>query len=66
MIVEYCCYGNLRQYLRERRPTGPPLPEPPEKLTLLDLTSYAYQVSKGMEYLAAKKVCVQYDSPLTL
>ena len=56
VIVEYCHHGNLRQYLRARRPTCPPLPEPPEKLSLLDLTSYAYQVSKGMEYLASKKV----------
>eukprot|EP00795_Rhopilema_esculentum_P012395 gene12395-3053_t len=60
VIVEYCRFGNLRQFLRERRPTGPPLPEPPEKLTLFDLTSYAYQVSKGMEYLASKK-CIHRD-----
>eukprot|EP00794_Sanderia_malayensis_P005560 gene5560-6245_t len=60
VIVEYCHYGNLRQYLRERRPTSAPLREPTEKLTLLDLTSYAYQVSKGMEYLASKK-CIHRD-----
>ncbi|XP_065071591.1 fibroblast growth factor receptor 4-like isoform X2 [Rhopilema esculentum] len=60
VIVEYCRFGNLRQFLRERRPTGPPLPEPPEKLTLFDLASYAYQVSKGMEYLSSKK-CIHRD-----
>lgn len=32
--------------------------EPREKLHLSDLVSFAYQVSRGMEYLESKKVCI--------
>ena len=56
VIVEFCRYGDLRQYLKERRPTVPPTPSEEPPITLLDLTSYAFQVAKGMEYLASQKV----------
>lgn len=61
MLVEYAAKGNLREYLRARRPPGMDysfdtckLPE--EQLTFKDLVSCAYQVARGMEYLASQKV----------
>ena len=61
MLVEYAAKGNLREYLRARRPPGTDysfdtcrLPE--EQLTFKDLVSCAYQVARGMEYLASQKV----------
>lgn len=61
VLVEYAAKGNLREYLRARRPPGMDysfdtckLPE--EQLTFKDLVSCAYQVARGMEYLASKKV----------
>lgn len=61
MIIEYCRYGNLRTFLKERRPTVPPRPPPIEKLTLSHLTSFCLQVAKGMAYLASKKVAILSD-----
>lgn len=59
--MEYAAKGNLREYLRARRPPGMDysfdtckLPE--EQLTFKDLVSCAYQVARGMEYLASQKV----------
>lgn len=64
MLVEYAAKGNLREYLRARRPPGMDysfhtcrLPE--EQLTFKDLVSCAYQVARGMEYLASQKVSRQ-------
>lgn len=61
VLVEYAAKGNLREYLRARRPPGMDysfdtckLPE--EQLTCKDLVSCAYQVARGMEYLASQKV----------
>ncbi|KAJ7324503.1 hypothetical protein JRQ81_017523, partial [Phrynocephalus forsythii] len=60
VLVEYASKGNLREYLRARRPPGMDysfdtckLPE--EQLTFKDLVSCAYQVARGMEYLASQK-----------
>ncbi|VFV20417.1 fibroblast growth factor receptor 3 [Lynx pardinus] len=62
VLVEYAAKGNLREYLRARRPPGMDysfdtckLPE--EQLTCKDLVSCAYQVARGMEYLASQKRC---------
>lgn len=57
--MEYAPYGNLREYLRERRPNrnGVTIPiEGEEKLTLRDFVSFSYQIARGMEYLSNKKV----------
>lgn len=61
VIVEFAAKGNLREYLRVRRPPGMeycynPDQVPVEHMSVKDLVSCAYQVARGMEYLASKKV----------
>ena len=68
MIVEFAPNGNLRDFLRSRRPCSdyekpiipladyekPLLNEKP--LTEKDLISFAYQIARGMEYLSSRMV----------
>ncbi|KAG5266966.1 hypothetical protein AALO_G00238290 [Alosa alosa] len=69
LIVEYAKYGSLRNFLRESRKVGPSymgndanrnssyLENPDERaLTMGDLISFAWQISRGMQYLAEMKL----------
>lgn len=62
VVVEYAPYGNLRDFLRQHRPSAGYEPvicqDKKEKKTLTqkDLVSFAYQVARGMEYLASRRV----------
>ncbi|KAL3050053.1 hypothetical protein OYC64_012163 [Pagothenia borchgrevinki] len=65
VIVEYASKGNLREYLRSRRPPGMEYSYDitrvsDEQLTFKDLVSCTYQVARGMEYLASQK-CIHRD-----
>ncbi|XP_059395908.1 fibroblast growth factor receptor 1-A-like isoform X3 [Carassius carassius] len=65
VIVEYASKGNLREYLRARRPHDMeycynPDQVPVESMSIKNLVSCAYQVARGMEYLASKKVLLTY------
>lgn len=62
VLVEFALHGNLRDFLRQHRPSSgyePAIGSSNIKeltLTQKDLVSFAYQVARGMEYLASRKV----------
>lgn len=61
VIVECAAKGNLREFLRARRPPSPDLsPDGPRSsegpLSFPALVSCAYQVARGMQYLESRKV----------
>ncbi|XP_052098612.1 fibroblast growth factor receptor 2-like isoform X2 [Mytilus californianus] len=67
VLVEFAPHGNLRDFLRSRRPPNSAGYEKPglEKgssrpLTEKDLISFAYQIARGMEYLASRQ-CIHRD-----
>lgn len=64
VIVEFALHGNLRDFLRKHRPSsGYECTDGEEKelktLTQKDLVSYAFQVARGMEYLASRRVSLK-------
>jgi len=58
LIMEFVAKGKLQEFLRKSRAEQDygNLHGASQKLTSRDLTTYCYQVARGMEYLAAKKV----------
>lgn len=58
VIMEFVPYGKLQTYLRESRVERSygSLHGSSKHLTSRDLTSFAYQVAKGMEYLSSKGI----------
>jgi hypothetical protein len=59
VIVEYAPHGNLRDFLRQQRPASGyerAIGTQQKTLTHKDLVSFAYQVARGMEYLASRRV----------
>ena len=61
MVEEYAPYGNLRDYLRQHHPVyheseGVLYQEQQTSLTYKSLISFAYQVARGMDYLASQQV----------
>ena len=72
VIVEYAPHGNLRDFLRARRPPNSGYEEPIRTtmaatddlrpLTYKNLVSFAYQVARGVEYLYSKMVSSSVSS----
>lgn len=66
VIVEFAPHGNLRDFLRQHRPSsGYEQPigmveKDRKALTQKDLVSFAYQIARGMEYLASRR-CIHRD-----
>lgn len=57
VIVEFAPNGNLRQFLRSKRP--PPSDSDQRMdplLSVKDMVSFSLQIAKGMDYLASRKV----------
>lgn len=63
VIVEFAPHGNLRDFLRKHRPssyTDAPSEKEKQALTQKDLVSFAFQIARGMQYLASRK-CIHRD-----
>jgi proto-oncogene tyrosine-protein kinase Ret len=59
LIIEYCMYGSLRNYLRTSRKLESKDVEytnDVEQVTVKDILSFAWQICKGMTYLAENRV----------
>ena len=61
VIIEYCPYGNMLQFLRSKRDLYDPKwltpsTDPDKQFTTTDIVSAAFQVARAMEFLASRKV----------
>ena len=61
VIMEFCSNGNLLQFLRNRRDIYEAewkgvSKDPNNQLTMTDLLIAAYQVARGMDFLASRMV----------
>ena len=52
LVVEFADYGDLRGYLRDRRPSG----SRPAGVTSMDMKLFAFQIASGMEHLSRLKI----------
>ena len=65
VILEYAPHGSLLKYLRGKRDVyeatwSTTASDPEMRLNISNLVGYAYQISRGMEYLASKRVMFSY------
>ncbi|XP_068148828.1 fibroblast growth factor receptor homolog 2 [Drosophila tropicalis] len=74
VIVEYAPHGNLKDFLKQNRPGAPMqrrsdsdgylddklLMTPQQQLGEKELTMFAFQIARGMEYLASRR-CIHRD-----
>ena len=63
VILEYCLHGDLLSFLRDKRDVFQPMWKGPEDgldsvCTYFDLATFAYQIARGMDFLASKKVWI--------
>jgi proto-oncogene tyrosine-protein kinase Ret len=59
MVIEYCCFGSLRSYLRLSRKLDESSDlkiDGVETVTATDVLSFAWQICKGMSYLTEMKL----------
>ena len=61
LIMEYAPHGSMVNFLREKRLIYQPswiktVNDPNQEFTLVDVVMAAYQIARGMEFLASRKV----------
>ena len=62
VVLEYCPHGNLLSFIKSRRQMFKPIWSKQhlgmeKEFTMFDLCVAGYQIAKGLEFLAARKVC---------
>ena len=65
VIMEFAPHGSFLSFIRAKREIydatwTKTTNNPEQEFTLVDLAMAAYQISRGMAFLASKKVCVWY------
>jgi len=66
VIMEFAPHGSLLSFLRSKRDIYEPdwtktINDPQKEFTLVDLVMAGYQVSRGMAFLATKKVSSKFQ-----